>query len=106
MPAHQVVLLQSDPGTAQSLIVSLCKSFPSIYKARSFDDLKKCMTQNHTQVAILDLALASISDVAHLCHEFPGVGVICNHRLADDEIWLAALKAGAADCCSSGYPQS
>jgi hypothetical protein len=42
---------------------------------------------------------ASISDVEHLSREFPKARIICTHRLADDNMWTAALNAGAADIC-------
>ena len=45
--------------------------------------------------------MASLSEVARLCHDFPAISIVCNHRLADEEMWAATLNAGAADCCPS-----
>jgi hypothetical protein len=33
--------------------------------------------------------------------EFDGVRVICNHRVADEEMWTRTLSVGADDCCPS-----
>ena len=33
--------------------------------------------------------------------EFQGIRVICNHRVADEEMWTRTLSAGADDCCPS-----
>jgi hypothetical protein len=42
---------------------------------------------------------ASISDVEHLSREFPTACIVCTHRLADEDMWTAAVNAGAADVC-------
>ncbi len=100
MQSLNVVLLQSDPGTAQFLIAPLCNFFRSVCEARSFDDLRN-IAKNGAAVVILDLEMASVPDVGQLCHDFPGIYIVCNHRLADEEMWAASLNAGAADCYRS-----
>jgi len=50
---------------------------------------------------ILDLELSSLSDVEQLSREFPDVSIVCNHRIADEQMWTATLNAGATDCCPS-----
>src|ERR1700686_2612798 len=102
-PLH-VVLLQSDLGVTQSLIASLCNFFCSVRAARSYRDLRADLAEPGADVAILDLEMASISEVARLSHDFPGICIVCNHRLADEEMWTATLNAGAADCCPSHDP--
>jgi hypothetical protein len=42
---------------------------------------------------------ASISDVERLSREFPQACIVCTHRLADEDMWTAAVNAGAADVC-------
>jgi hypothetical protein len=34
-----------------------------------------------------------------LHQEFPGLSIVCTHRLADDELWAEALSRGASDVC-------
>jgi len=101
MQSLNVVLLQSDPGTAQFLVAPLCNFFRSVRQARSFGDLQNSVAKQGAGVVILDLEMASIPDVEQLCHDFPGIYVVCNHRVADEEMWAASLNAGAADCYCS-----
>jgi DNA-binding NarL/FixJ family response regulator len=99
-PLH-VVLLQSDSGTAKSLIASMQKSFRSIRQATSLYDVRNCLAKQPQGIVILDMEIASIFEVQELSHNFPEVRIICNHRLADERMWTAALGAGADDCCPS-----
>jgi DNA-binding NarL/FixJ family response regulator len=101
-----VVLLQSDPGVTQFLIAPLCNSFRSVREARSLCDLRTSVAKHGAGVAILDLEMASISDVEGLTQDFPGICIVCNHRLADEQMWTATLSAGAADCCPSNDTRS
>jgi DNA-binding NtrC family response regulator len=102
MQSVSVVLLQKDPKTSQSLMKSLCSSFHSIYPVRSLGELRTNIARHRAQVVVLDMELASIDDVERLSREFPGTCIICTHRLADEEMWTAALNAGAADIVSAG----
>lgn len=101
MQSFNVVLLQSDSRIAQSLIASLCNSFSSVREVRSLDDLRASVAGYGAGVAIVDMEMTSVSDVEHLSHDFPGVCIVCTHRLADEAMWTEALNAGAADCCPS-----
>ena len=98
---RNVVLLQSDLGVTQSLIAPLYNFFSSVRAARSYCDLRADLAEHGADVAILDLELTSISEVGRLSDDFPGICIVCNHRLADEEMWTATLSAGAADCCPS-----
>jgi hypothetical protein len=101
MQSSSVVLLQSDLRTAQSLVVPLSGLFDSIYQVRSVEQLRNCVAEDGAQVAVVDLEVAGLCDVGLLSREFPRLMIICNHRLADEGLWTAALNAGAADCCPS-----
>ena len=101
MHALPVILFQSDPGTVESLIACLHKSFRSIRQSPSMNDLRNYLGENPEGIVILDMEIASTLDLQRLSHEFPGVWIICNHRLADEEMWTATLSAGAADCVPS-----
>jgi hypothetical protein len=48
---------------------------------------------------ILDIELAHLDDVQNLHRDFPGLPIVCTHRLPDEELWTAALNAGATDVC-------
>lgn len=101
MLPSNVVLLQSEPGVTQSLVASLCKSFRSVRPAPSLNDLRRDLAKSSLEIVIVDMEIVSTFEVECLSHDFPGARIICNHRLADEQMWTAALSAGAADCCPS-----
>ena len=106
MAPRNVVLLQSDNRTVQPLIAQLSTFFPSVREARSLGDLREDVAKHKAQVIIVDIESASFREVERLSHDFPGVCIVCNHRLADEQMWTMALNAGAADCCASSDPRS
>ncbi len=101
MQPLNVVLLQSDPGMARFLIAPLSNFFRSVREVRSFGDLRKSVSKQAAEVVILDLEMATIEDVERLRRDYPGICIVCNHRIADDAMWTASLNAGAADCYPS-----
>ncbi len=101
MESLNVVLLQGNPATAQSLIAPLSGAFHSVQSARSLTELRQRVAKQHARVAVVDMEVASVQDVEALSQEFPELSIVCNHRLADDSLWTATLNAGAADCFDS-----
>jgi len=99
MQSLSVVLLQGDSGVAKFLVSALSRSFSSIHQVNSLGELRSSIAKHRARVAILDMEAASISDVERLTHDFPGASIVCTHRLADEEMWAAALSAGAAEVC-------
>jgi DNA-binding NarL/FixJ family response regulator len=99
MQPLNVVLLQSDSRVAQSLVSALASKFGSVHQVESLGDLRTSIAKHRAGIAILDMEAASLSDVRHLSREFPAACIVCTHRLADDDMWTAALDAGAADVC-------
>ena len=106
MQPLNVVLLQSDPGTVQSLIAPLGRVFHSVREAQTFSELRNSVAKHKAEVIIVDIEMTSLPDVERLSQDFPGVHIVCNHRIADDKMWTEALQAGAADCCASSDPRS
>jgi len=99
MQPLSVVLLQSDSRVAQSLIAALAGTFTSVRQVQSLGELRSSIAKYRAGIAVLDMEAASISDVEQLSHEFPEACIVCTHRLADEDLWAAALNAGAADVC-------
>jgi DNA-binding NarL/FixJ family response regulator len=99
MQPLNVVLLQSDSRVAQSLVSALANSCSSVRQVGSLGELRSNIAKHRAGIAILDMEAASISDVQHLSREFPQACIVCTHRLADEDMWAAALNAGAADVC-------
>ena len=104
-PLH-VVLLQSDSGTARSIVSALANSSTLVHQVQSVGELRSSIAKHRADVAILDMEAASIPDVQHLSREFPQACIVCTHRLADEDLWTAALNAGAADVCPPSDTQS
>jgi len=102
MQSLNVVLLQRDSKIAQSLVSALSDCFPSVHTVQSVTEVRNSIGKHRVRVAILDMEAASLSDVEHLSHEFPQACIVCTHRCADEELWAAALRAGACDVCPSG----
>src|ERR1700685_1638565 len=99
MQPLNVVLLQNDSRVAESLVSALASSSTSVRRVQSLGELRHSIAKHVAGVAILDMEAASISDVEHLSSEFPKARIVCTHRLADEDMWAAALNAGAADLC-------
>jgi DNA-binding NtrC family response regulator len=95
-PLH-VVLLQNDSGAAQLIASALANTFTAVRRVQSLGELRSSIAKHCAGVAILDMEAASISDVEHLSREFPTARIVCTHRLADEDMWTAAVNAGAAD---------
>jgi DNA-binding NarL/FixJ family response regulator len=106
MQQFDVVLLQSDFRVAQSLVSALWPTVGSVREVNSLGELRTSIAKHRAEVAILDLEKASISDVQYLAQEFPGACIVCTHRCADEEMWAAALNAGASDVCPADDTQA
>jgi DNA-binding NtrC family response regulator len=96
---QSVVLLQGDSRVAQSLSASMSKSFHSVHAVQSLEELRSRMIRHRAEVLVVDLEVISVSDLQALSKEFPGITIVCTHRLADEEMWAPTLNAGAADIC-------
>jgi DNA-binding NarL/FixJ family response regulator len=96
-----VALLQNDATTVRTLCSSLCHHFHSIHAASTISELRHIIAKQRAEVVIVDLERACLSEIELLRREFSSICIVCTHRVADDEMWTAALNAGAADMCSS-----
>lgn len=96
-----VVVLQKDPAIAQSLAGGLRSLFHAVHVVGSDHELRDQVAQNIPEVAVLDVEAMRFADVERLHQDFPAVLVVCTHRIPDEEMWMAALEAGAVDVCPS-----
>ena len=101
MQPTNVILLQSDPYIAQTLAASLSNSFHRVHVAQSLDDLRHAAAKHRPFAIIVDLETATFGDVESLKQEFRDIRIVCNHRVADEEMWTLSLNVGADDCCPS-----
>jgi DNA-binding NtrC family response regulator len=101
MKPLSLALLQGDARTARNLAASLCHHFTTIYTTRTIEELREVIVKYRTEVVIVDMEVACLSEVERLHRDFTGICIVCTHRLADEDMWTAAMNAGAADICSS-----
>ena len=101
MPSTNVVLLQSDPNIARTLAASLANSFHAVHVTKSIDELRHAAAKLRPHVMIVDLERVSFSEVESLKQQFGSTRIICNHRVADEEMWTRTLDIGADDCWPS-----
>jgi len=97
-----VIVAQLDARNAEHLAASLYDHFRSVAVARSLEELRDAIPKNHADAAIVDLELIDLPDVAELHSTYRKTTIVCTHRCADEEMWAAALAAGASDMCASG----
>ena len=93
------VVLESDPKLAKSLAGGLSSHFNSVLLTRSRDELRERVAGSQPEVVILDMEYSPLTDVSNLHHDFPSLPIVCTYRIPDDELWVAALEAGASDVC-------
>ncbi len=70
-----------------------------MHLTRSGDELRERVARNRPEAVILDMEYSRLTDVSNLRRDFPLLPIVCTHRLPDEELWIAALEAGASDVC-------
>ena len=98
--AHHVLLLEKDPGVARSLAGGLRSHF-SVQVASSREELRDRVERSRPQAVVLNIEYWRLTDVESLHRDFPKLPIVCTHRIPDEEMWTAALEAGASDVCPS-----
>jgi DNA-binding response OmpR family regulator len=101
-----VVVIESDAGVAKMLSGRLSSHFRSIHLARSGEELRERVARNRPEAVILDMEYSRLSDVRDLRNDFPSLPIVCTHRIPDEELWIAALEAGANDVCRTDDVQN
>lgn len=93
------IVVAQDSHSADSLTISLGEHFKSVTTARNLEELRHAVAKHRADVAVVDLEIANLLELDELRREFPQLTLVCTHRLADEQMWSAALAAGAQDCC-------
>jgi DNA-binding NtrC family response regulator len=99
--AQSVVVLEKDPGLANLLAGGLGSHF-SVHLTESHEQLRENLTRTHPEAVVVNLEHWRLADVERLHEAFPALTIVCTHRIPDEEMWMAALSAGACDVCPSG----
>lgn len=95
-----VVVLETDPRVAQSLAGGLRQHY-SVHLTRSSEELRERLSKNHPEAVVLNIESWRLTDVESLHRDFPSLPIVCTHRIPDEDLWMAALEAGACDVCPS-----
>jgi DNA-binding NarL/FixJ family response regulator len=99
MPSPTVIIAQSDPRIAQGLAKDLHAHFSKVAVAQGSTELQTLLLRHEAQVAVLDLEIVNLEEVQQLAETFNGLAIICTHRSPDEQMWMAALNAGAIEFC-------
>lgn len=102
---QSVVILEKDPKVARSLAGGLRPHF-SVHLIQSREELRERLAKNHPEAVVLNIEYWRLTDVENLHHDFPEVPIVCTHRIPDEEMWMAALEAGASDVCPADDVQN
>ena len=97
---QSVVVLESDPRLARSLAGELRSHF-AVHVIRSREELRDKLTSKQAEAVVLNIEHWRLTDVESLHRDFPALLIVCTHRVPDEEMWMAALEAGASDMCPS-----
>jgi DNA-binding response OmpR family regulator len=96
--ALSVVVLERDPNLARSIVGGLRPHF-SVHVTHTREELRDNVIQNRPEAVVLNIEASKLSEVASLHQDFPHITIVCTHRIPDEEMWMAALEAGASDVC-------
>lgn len=99
MQALNIVVFQHDPRLAQALVSTLSLHYHSVHVADSLEELRVEIPRHRADVAVLDVEASRLEEVERLHRAFPRTSIVCTHRVPDEEMWAAALNAGASDMC-------
>lgn len=91
-----VVVVESDSRVTNSL----SSHFHSVHLTRLGDDLRERVAKSRPEAVILDMEYSRLTDVRNLRQDFPSLPIVCTHRVPDEELWIAAMDAGASDVCA------
>jgi DNA-binding NtrC family response regulator len=99
METYTVLLAENDSAIARPLAISLGAHFRSVRTVSSADELRSALPRVSADVIVADLETITLEEVADLHRKFH-LPVVCTHRIPDEDIWTAAMEAGALDVCS------
>jgi len=95
---QSVVVLEKDPRVARFLASGLCPHF-AVHVIESRDELHEYVAKGRPEALVLNIEHWRLSDVENMHRDFPALPIVCTHRIPDEEMWMAALEAGATDMC-------
>ena len=61
--------------------------------------MRDSVAHTQPQAVVLNIEYWRLTDVESLHRDFPKLPIVCTHRIPDEDMWMAALQAGASDVC-------
>jgi DNA-binding NtrC family response regulator len=101
-----VVVLENDARVAKSLAGKLSSHFHAVHLTRSRDEFRRRVAEKQPEVVVVDVEYSRLTDVRSLHADFPSLPIVCTHRIADEDLWIEAMEAGASDVCRSDDVQN
>jgi DNA-binding NtrC family response regulator len=98
--SQSVVVLEKDPRVARSLAGGLRPHF-AVQLINTREELQDRLATNHPEALVLNIEHWRLTDVKSLHQDFPQLPIVCTHRVPDEEMWMAAMEAGASDICQA-----
>jgi len=95
---QSIVVLEKDPKIALLLAGGLRPLF-NVHVTDSHDELREKLAISSPEAVVVSIEHWRLKDVESLHQEFPALPIVCTHRVPDEEMWMAALEAGASDVC-------
>jgi hypothetical protein len=95
---QNVVVLERDPKLARSLVGGLRPHF-EVHLIGSREQLRDHVHASNPDAVVVNIEEWRLADVHSLHQDFPKLSIVCTHRVPDEELWMAALEAGASDVC-------
>jgi DNA-binding response OmpR family regulator len=101
MTSPTIVIAQHDHSIAQRLADELHAHFARVSVTQNAMELRTMLLHREPRVAVLDLELVNLDEVHQLASSFGDLTIVCTHRSPDEQMWMAALNAGAVEFCHS-----
>lgn len=98
MPPIRVVISNSVEAILASPVNVSSPDSLNFATVHATTEIRDTVPRLRAQLAVVDLEVVSLSELAELCREFPATAFVSIHRLADEAMWAQALAAGAVDC--------
>jgi DNA-binding NtrC family response regulator len=102
MPLPTIVIAQRDPTIAEQLANDLQVHVARVAVTESATEVQTILQRREARVAVLDLEIIDLEEVCRLASIHDDLTIVCTHRAPDERMWMAALRAGAAEFC---HPQ-
>jgi DNA-binding response OmpR family regulator len=102
MNQFTVVVAQKDQVAAERLAQVLRGRCKQVAIAHSREEVEHAILKTRANAAIVDLELLESDQLRDLCEEHRNTAIVATHRSPDEEMWMACLESGAADCCYRG----